>query len=492
MVSLRGAHVKGNLCFSTTTISNPGGTAVKADQLIVGSDLFCDDGFTAEGLMDLTDVHVTGEFNLSSAKLRNAGDVALFAPRLVVDKDMLCRDEFTADGTVCLIGAHIGGKLSFTNAQLIGAALTADQLEKVGIKKILAPVNEDKKKGGNSLDQGHLAWAWTNTLHGIRWLIRDRDPKAESTPRSDEIVTGLSGLALIADGLRVETDMACDAGFAARGEVRLKGARIRRNLDFSDATVENRPFNLKDATVENRSPANSKDKRLPGKKPKSKGSKNKGTEDKEFGTALNAEDLQAERMLMPARCKAGRINLRYGKMIELDDKRGVQSDQINILGLSYERLIPPLDPETRLKWLARSYLQLGHDDKARKVQLEAERRRRKEIKAPIRKPWGWIQDVTIGYGYRSGRAALLFILVLLAGTLGFAIWPPPPMDSKNAPYFDSFFYTLDVLVPFADFGQRDAWNSSLGHEVFKVVLAIWGWTVAVTAIAGINRALKRP
>ncbi len=209
-------------------------------------------------------------------------------------------------------------------------------------------------------------------------------------------------------------------------------------------------------------------------------------------------------MLMPATCKSGRISLRYGKMIELDDKRGVKSEQIHILGLSYERLIPPLDPETRLEWLAkndyepqpydqlaRSYLQLGHNDKARKVQLVAERRRRKEITAPIRKPWGWVQDVTIGYGYRTGRATLLFFLVLAVGTTGFWLCHPPAIGPGPPPYFNPFFYTLDVLIPIADFGYREKWNSTAGHEWFKVGLSLFGWTLAVTAIAGITRTLRR-
>jgi uncharacterized protein YjbI with pentapeptide repeats len=470
-VSLRGAHVAGNLCFSTATISNPGGTAVQADQLVVGSDLCCDEGFTADGLIDLTDVHVGGELSLSGATLRNAGDVALLAPRLIVNEDMFCRDGFTAAGTVCLIGAHIGGKLSFTNAKLTGASLTEKQLRDTGISKMLTtPVAEDNEKIDEAPPaEGGSVGLWRTVLHGLRWLVLDKDPRPDPVSSSEEIVTGASGLALVADGLRIETDMTCDAGFTAHGEVRLKGARIGRNLDFSDATVENERLGDKS------------------------------------GTALNAEDVQADRMLMPATCKAGRISLRYGKMIELDDKRGVQSEQIHILGLSYERLIPPLDPETRLEWLAkndyepqpydqlaRSYLQLGHNDKARKVQLEAERRRRKETVAPIRKPWGWVQDVTIGYGYRAGRAAMLFVLVLTVGTLGFAVWPPPLMDPNSTAYFDPFFYTLDVLIPFADFGHRDTWDSTLGLELFKVGLAVCGWTLAVTAIAGINRALQRP
>jgi hypothetical protein len=213
--------------------------------------------------------------------------------------------------------------------------------------------------------------------------------------------------------------------------------------------------------------------------------------------------MQADRMLMPAKCLAGRISLRYGKMVELDDKRGVRPDQIDITGLSYETLIPPMDPETRLKWLAkndyepqpydqmaRSYRQLGYDESARKVELAQERRRRETLSTG-RKMWGYLQDWTIGYGYRTGRAAALFGLVLLVGAMGFWFFPPEPIDMGKEIQFNPIFYTLDVLVPFADFGQRDLWNSTFGREVFKIILAIFGWTLAITAIAGINRKLTR-
>ncbi|MGH4000621.1 MAG: hypothetical protein ACRDTJ_24520 [Pseudonocardiaceae bacterium] len=70
---------------------------------------------------------------------------------------------------------------------------------------------------------------------------------------------------------------------------------------------------------------------------------------------------------------------------------------------------------------------------------------------------------------------------------------PGPRDPAEVvgQELNPIFYTLDVLVPFADFGQRDLWNSTFGREVFKVILAIFGWTLAITAIAGINRKLTR-
>jgi hypothetical protein len=454
-VRLHGAHIKGVVNFSTTKIHNPAGVAIQADQLTVGSDLCCDEGFRADGMIDLTDAHVNGELNLSNATLNNPDNVALHAPRLIVDQDMFCRDKFTVDGTVCLIGAHIGGKLSFTSAHLVGARLTESQLSDTRIKQMLIPSRErDEQKPKRDSPAG-------------KSLIKKRRRAAQVKPANEEIakadtVNGELGLALVADGLRVDIDMTCDARFISHGEIRLKGARIGRNLDFSDAKVDNKD-----------------------------------------GLALNAEDIQAERMFMPAKCKAGRINLRDGKMVELDDKRGVRPDQINITGLSYETLIPPQDPETRLEWLAknayepqpydqmaRSYLRLGYEDSARKVQLAREKRRRDNLSAR-RKIFAYLQEGLMGYGYLPHRAVFPFVSVLLLGIVVFWVWQPHTIGGQKV-NFNPIFYTLNVLIPFLNFGQRDLWDShSWVLEAFRVGLAGLGWLLAIIAFPAIKRRLTR-
>jgi hypothetical protein len=456
-VSLRGAHIKGQLNLNHATLRNPERVALDADRLVVGGHLYCQDKFTSDGMISLVDAHVNGALSLSTAMLKNPGRVALLAPRLIVGSDMLCHNGFFADGAICLIGAHIGGELSFTNARLYGASLTNEQLSETGIAQMLISVRQpvEVRPVGKQFIDAPRPRGWRTLPAGTR-------PENPLILLPEGIVNGVSGMALIADGLHVDIDMTCDAGFAARGEIRLKGVRIRQNLDFSDADVENQQ-----------------------------------------GTALNAEDVQAERLLMPAMCRAGRISLRNGRITEIDDKRGVRPDQIDISGLSYEMLAPPLDPETRLEWLARndyepqpydqlarSYRSLGYDESARKVMLAQERRRREGLQ-PGPKIWGYLQDVTIGYGYLPYRAAALFVLVVAAGVVWFWRFSPMPLEPGLDAQFNPFFYTLDVLVPFADFGQRGLWRSTPANEIFKVLLAVYGWTLALTAIAGFARRVAR-
>jgi hypothetical protein len=51
--------------------------------------------------------------------------------------------------------------------------------------------------------------------------------------------TNHQGAALVADGLTVKQSLICHQGFKVTGEVRLLGAHIAGQLDFTDAILAN-------------------------------------------------------------------------------------------------------------------------------------------------------------------------------------------------------------------------------------------------------------
>ena len=57
---------------------------------------------------------------LSGAHLTGADGPALNADNLTVDRDMFCGEGFTAEGEVHLSGAHVGGQLDLSGAHLTG------------------------------------------------------------------------------------------------------------------------------------------------------------------------------------------------------------------------------------------------------------------------------------------------------------------------------------------------------------------------------------
>ncbi len=86
--------------------------------------------------------------------------------------------------------------------------------------------------------------------------------------------------------------------------------------------------------------------------------------------------------------------------------------------------------------------------------LLARQRRRRETLPPAGRVWGYLQDVTVGYGYRPGRAALWMAVLWAFGAVYFATHRmPAPVDSQAWPQWNPALLALDLLLPVVDLGQ---------------------------------------
>ena len=231
---LEGAHIGGQLHFSGAQLSNEHGPALNADGLVVDQNMYCGvDGeqrFTASGAVRLVGAHIAGDFNFSGARLSNPNGRALDGDRLVVDQNMYCavdgEHRFTASGAVRLLAAHIGGQLHFNGAQLsnaYGPALSADGLV-VDQDMLCRVVGNDRftATGEVRLAAAHIAGQLI--FHGAQ-------------------LSNEHGLALTAHGLVVDQHMLCrvvgEDRFTTTGGVGLLGARIGGQLDLSGAQMSN-------------------------------------------------------------------------------------------------------------------------------------------------------------------------------------------------------------------------------------------------------------
>jgi hypothetical protein len=103
-----------------------------------------------------------------------------------------------------------------------------------------------------------------------------------------------------------------------------------------------------------------------------------------------------------------------------DEKLWTTRGKVDVEDFQYESLTasPEVDVTTRLGWLqavlpsydpdpydrlAASYRDGGHDDHADTVLLAKQRHRHSGLRLAGRL-WGWLQDWTVGYGYRPWRA----------------------------------------------------------------------------------------
>jgi hypothetical protein len=541
-VALTDARIAGQLNFSGATLTNPGGTALNADGLIVGGDMFCDAGFHAEGETCLLDAHITNTLSFNGARLTNPGGTALTADRLIVERSMFCQEGFHAEGEIRLLGARISGDLTLTGARLTnpgGSALNADRLTVEGsmfcqegfhaegeIRLLGARITSQlsfigarlTNPGGSALNADRL------TVEGSMFCQEGFHAEGEIRLLDARITGPLSfigarltnpgGTALNADRLTVEGSMFCQEGFHAEGEIRLLGARITSQLNFIGARLTN-----------------------PGRRALSAGRLIVGenmfcrggfqavgqidllgakiTGQLSFDgarlinpdrTALDCEGVEAGSLRLSAGFTAkGKVDLSGARVGTLHDDPKCWPEDLDLNELVYDDLEPDEPARKRLKWLgqrrkryrAQPYEQLaayyrrqGHDEEARRVLLAKYRHYRAS------RPWyarifGYLLDGIVGYGYRPGRAALWMLALLAAGSIFFAHHRPEPLKADEHPHYHPVLYTADVLLPIIDLGQEGAFkHQGLAQWVVSAMIVL-GWLFATAVVAGVTRVLTR-
>ncbi|MGW0363438.1 oxidoreductase [Streptomyces sp. NPDC002990] len=209
------------------------------------------------------------------------------------------------------------------------------------------------------------------------------------------------------------------------------------------------------------------------------------------------------------RPEQGRVVVSGAKVVKLVDTATSWPGPggVSIEGFVYETLAPrghfPLS--SRLAWveaatpeyspepyerLAAVLRASGEDAEAREVLLAKQRRRRATLPRAA-KAWGHLQDWTVVYGYRPGRAALWMAVLWAAGALLFSQHDPPPIKADEHPQWNAALYALDLLLPVIDLGQQGHWKVAGGWQWGAAALVILGWILATTVAAGASRLLRR-
>ncbi|HEU5030052.1 MAG TPA: hypothetical protein VFV01_34430 [Spirillospora sp.] len=488
-VMLKGAHVDGTCVLGGARLSNPGGVALDADGIELPSGLHAP-GLVAEGEVRLPDARIGRRLVLTAARLSNPGGTALDADRARIDGAAVLDGGFRAEGKVSLRSAAIGGTLLLSGADLDAPGGTALNARLVGIGSSLRAANGFRTRGRVCLDSATIQG--TADFAGAR--LSDPGGQALSLCRA-EVTGGLAGRGLHAEGeirlvdtvigasvelegahlsnpgaramtgygLTVSGVLNCCDGFTAAGRLSLAGARAGE-LSFDDATIGG------------------------------------------FGDlALGLRRVRAE-MLWFSRCTLtdGTVDLRHARIDILRDDPAHWPARPQLDGFVYQAIDKPGPLAARLAWLdaadgyhpqpyeqlAAVFQGMGRDVEARTVRLAKQRRRRRTLTLPAR-AWGVAQDWTVGYGYRPLRAGFLLAALLAIGTVLFAAHHPVPLKKDEAPAFNAFLYTLDLLLPIISFGQEPAFNPRGGYQWLAAALIASGWILATTIAAGVTRVLSR-
>ncbi|HTU76763.1 MAG TPA: hypothetical protein VMG38_24900 [Trebonia sp.] len=396
-----------------------------------------------DGEIVLTGAHITGALRLQRARLNHPGNVALRGNRLVVDDDLLAH-EAVVEGQFRLNAARVGGIVLLDRATFLNAG--------------------DRALNGFKLSvgAGFLARAGFSATGEV--ALRDASIEREVDFRGATL-SNPGGNALLATGLQAGTYVRFGDGFAAHGTVRLSRARVGTEIDLSGVRLT-----------------------CPD------------------GDAVRCRWARATTFTLDSDSSVdGTIDLRHSQFTDIRDRLTCWSQSLRLSGLSYETLDPPLAAAQRVEWLHRDadgylpqnyetlaamYRRLGDDASARVVLLAKERERRAQLPWYGR-AWSWLQEITVGYGYRPLRATAWLAVFLALGTLVFGLHHPPPLPGTAHPAFNPFIYTVDLLVPLVDLGLRNSYDPQGPQRWLAYFLVAVGWIFVTTIAAGILRVLQR-
>ena len=592
-VQLSGADVSGAVTCSGARLSaaQEGGNALVALGLKTGGDLLLDEGFTAHGVVVLTDAVIGGGLYCSGAQLKGAdgdGNVLVAtrvkAANVWLDRWPAGHRAFTTAGTVHLSGADITGAVTCSGARLSAAQEGGNALVALGLKTggdLLLDegftahgvvVLTDAVIGGGLYCSGAQlkgADGDGNVLVATRvkaanvWLDRWPAGRRSFTTAGAVQLTGADisggltcsgahltaatqgGNALVADLAKIGGDTCLNSGFKAVGSVRFASAQVDGSLRLDGADLVARA----DAV------------------------------------ALDATGAQVTRELVwaPSQQVHGTVSLEDAQIGQLEDdwRNGraasgywprADRGRLKLGGFTYSRIdqekvrldqrltwigsLPEPEPspgmirklrdaivdlaatrrgrEDMRTWrkdrkdfgftpqpyeqLATVYQQAGHDSEARAVAIARRRDLRRYGTITRRRAFGnWLLDKTIQYGYQTWRAVVgiavlyvvIFLLFLYAQHRGGLMVPvgstaglPAPPDAAHCmsdyPCYYPAGYAIDTVIPLVNVHQASNWAPD-GSRPFGWlwVYASWagtvfGWAFATLAVAGYTGLVRSP
>ena len=452
-----------------------------------------------DGILDLTGSSIAGCVRLEHAKV--SGQLRMRSSRAGAGSEAVAATGVSVDGDVDCSHLEARGGLTFSSANVVGAVdLTG--------ARITSP-------GGRALV---LSYATIGGKLECRNLAVEGETRANNCRVGAHVsMTGArldnpGGVAFFAGGLTVAGGAFFRDDFAATGEFRLIGAHLAANLTLSGGTFDNPggvAVNLEGAVV-----ASVYGDGLTCHGQWSMiGATISGDVNlaravlavPEGACALNAQRAQVDGTLVQGARAEGGVDLKHAAIGVLHDDPACWPDRLYLDGLTYQALYPRLPAGQRLSWLARDpgghqpqpyeqlaahYTAIGQPSQARDV-LYARERIQRRGNGPVSRTWSLLQDITVGYGYRPRRALGWLALLLAVGSIVFSVAPPPALATGSAPHFYGVVYTLDLMLPVVNLGQKYAFNPGGPEQWLSYFLIAAGWTLATTVAAGLARVLRR-
>ncbi|WP_349877671.1 hypothetical protein ABIH81_26825 [Micromonospora sp. HUAS YX12] len=488
-LDLGAVRVAGDVVLDALRVSVPGGEAVVADNAVLGGRLSAR-AARFDGSVRLYQIRCTG-LDVDDAVFHAPSRWALAAESVSIDGGFFARG-CVFDGEVRMRHAKVSDALTFTGSTLRNPAAVALRLDRATLGgglwlgdgattvgevravsahisrtlSLVAGVFEHPEEVALRFD----AVTVEGTIDGrrglqVRGAFRLEDAVVSGPIRLEgATLDNRGGDALAADGLRAGSLLNCCDGFTATGGIRLTGAQVGTRLCFDGATLA------------------------------------------DGGKSVGCWRLQAGEIAMRwSATPGGSVDLRHAHVGVLRDDPATWPMVLLLDGLTYDILEPHPGVPERIGWLSRDpdghhrqpYEQLatvlrgqGRGEDARRILLARQRRDTRRAR-PGSRLWGYLQDATVGYGYRPQRAAVIFAALLVVGAVLFGVHPPAPAEPAKAPQFNPLVYTLDLLLPILEFGQQSAFLPKGAYQWASYAFIVAGVILATTIAAGLTRSLRR-
>jgi hypothetical protein len=462
--------------------------SILADSVTVKGNVFLRTGFHAIGGVRFPSARIAGFLDCSGGSFENSslpGDskhrAAFNAGGAIVGAGVFLRDGFHAKGEVRLHRVQVRVDLDCTGGKFMnpadekvsgsGYALTADGAEVGGAVSLC---NGFHAKGEVRLLGAQIG----SNLYCLGSTFEN--PIRVGTDGTKQLAG--TGIAINADGVKINGGIFFRDDFHAKGQVRLARCRVGLDLTCNKAEFNGELF----------------------------------AEGAKIGSALFWINI-----VNPRSAKLDFMSASAVAIVD-DIQSWPQPENLRLDGFVYERIfVGPQSAKERLDWIARQkvfasqpYRQLskvlrahGDDVGAQTVLYEMERRRRQnEDKNRIEKFWSNALRWTIGYGYHPvwairwllGSVFLGFVLYCLAYASGNMV----PCNSlaydgfkhnyqrlpPNYERFHASIYSLENAFPIVKLGEIDNWQPDPSPQRFVKRVCLWHGPFAIwISIAGFLR-----
>ncbi|EHR63889.1 translocation/assembly module TamB domain-containing protein [Saccharomonospora cyanea] len=462
-----------------------------ADRMYVDGNVEMGDGLRATGTLRMVNTHIGGSLRLAGAEV---------AVRRNVEPPYM-------DRAIHLDGSEINGDLEGSKMRTEGQFRLADVTVRGNVfvrDGRLSHPSRDVFSARRSRVSGNLMLSACTMKGTIRLQGMtvggsiDLQNTTVTEPEQDESAQWAVDLRSVQVARSVLMHSRADGSFESEGGVTLDGAVIKRKLCIAGAVLT--------------------------------AGKN--------GLAFEAGDTIAEEFeLTPAEVPEGRVSLRGAQCGTLHDNEQLwyATGGVELEDFRYEALDSPIplkddqQIELRLKWLRHAmrgyrpgpYDQLatmlracGNEEHADTVLMRKQQYRYESLAtgygwffgAGVRL-WSWLQRWMVGYGYRPVRALAWLLALLVLGSLWFGLGSDDcavdadrfvVIGERCAVNVDDtglewnpVLYTVDLLVPIADFGNKGRWHMAGADKWVSTGFIAMGWVLVTTVAAGVTRTLRR-